>query len=533
MKTLILLTLLFLGGDLMPRILYLTGATSEEELSEEVVERFEHLADHPLDINTASRRKLLSTGLFSAFQAASLLEYREETGPVRSMLELSLIDGFSADLAHALEPFVLLASDAPPGAQKPRNFSQTLRARGGVRLEEGELPSWSGKAVWQGQWKDRATLTLSSAPTFAASFRAGPLSLFAGDYNTRFGQGLLLWSGFALSGVPSGSAISRNPAGITTSASYSPAMRRRGAAFELELKGLTLSGFWSVPGLFGGNAAFYGRRLSASLTALANAGVPMVSADFKYSPGGVALFGEAAWDFGSGVGAALLGADWVPAYGARVGIAARYYPDGYHCETASPLRSGTKARDEAGVSLAGSWSWAELTLDAARHPSAGTTHLRTILKLSPRFGQEGRCLDLSFRGSVRWRPEESWPWRIDLRTDLAGTLGPWHAGLRANVLHSRGWGFLVYAEAGWKTDRAGAWLRLTAFDVQYWEDRIYAYQRDAPGEFSVPACYGRGLSASLYAYWKPFYLTVAPVLYECGVKASRLDVKLSVVWRGR
>ena len=36
-----------------------------------------------------------------------------------------------------------------------------------------------------------------------------------------------------------------------------------------------------------------------------------------------------------------------------------------------------------------------------------------------------------------------------------------------------------------------------------WDDRIYVYERDAPGSFSVPARYGRGWSASLYLAWQP------------------------------
>lgn len=30
-----------------------------------------------------------------------------------------------------------------------------------------------------------------------------------------------------------------------------------------------------------------------------------------------------------------------------------------------------------------------------------------------------------------------------------------------------------------------------------WDDRIYSYERDAPGNFNVPAYYGRGFSVNL------------------------------------
>jgi hypothetical protein len=38
--------------------------------------------------------------------------------------------------------------------------------------------------------------------------------------------------------------------------------------------------------------------------------------------------------------------------------------------------------------------------------------------------------------------------------------------------------------------------------VDEWEDRIYAYERDLPGSFNVPAFYGRGYWISLSGNWK-------------------------------
>ena len=57
--------------------------------------------------------------------------------------------------------------------------------------------------------------------------------------------------------------------------------------------------------------------------------------------------------------------------------------------------------------------------------------------------------------------------------------------------------FLSYLEGGYKTDILTLWLRAGLFRVDDWADRIYAYERDAPGNFSVPAYYGRGFWLSL------------------------------------
>lgn len=39
-------------------------------------------------------------------------------------------------------------------------------------------------------------------------------------------------------------------------------------------------------------------------------------------------------------------------------------------------------------------------------------------------------------------------------------------------------------------------LRGTVFRVDNWDDRIYFYERDIPGSFTVPAYYGRGYSVA-------------------------------------
>ena len=74
---------------LMASIVYLTGAESVEEIDSEEIERFERLAAHPVDMNMVAESRLRETGLFSAYQLASLREYRNVHGDIMSMTELS------------------------------------------------------------------------------------------------------------------------------------------------------------------------------------------------------------------------------------------------------------------------------------------------------------------------------------------------------------------------------------------------------------------------------------------------------------
>ena len=76
--------------NVLEAIARLAGAEDIEALDPSEVEMYEYLAAHPLDLNRSSRAKLLSTGLFTPFQVASLLDYRDDSGDILSLTELSI-----------------------------------------------------------------------------------------------------------------------------------------------------------------------------------------------------------------------------------------------------------------------------------------------------------------------------------------------------------------------------------------------------------------------------------------------------------
>ncbi|MCQ2136920.1 MAG: hypothetical protein MJY67_08405, partial [Bacteroidales bacterium] len=65
-------------------VLLVSGADSEEELDESLMERYLSLSQRPLRLNRMSRSALISSGLFSLFQVASFLDYRQRQGDVLS-----------------------------------------------------------------------------------------------------------------------------------------------------------------------------------------------------------------------------------------------------------------------------------------------------------------------------------------------------------------------------------------------------------------------------------------------------------------
>jgi hypothetical protein len=99
---------------------------------------------------------------------------------------------------------------------------------------------------------------------------------------------------------------------------------------------------------------------------------------------------------------------------------------------------------------------------------------------------------------------------------------------------------LGYIEGGYIPGCISAYLRLGLFMVDDWDDRIYVYERDAPGNFNVPAFYGRGLWTSAYLSSKPkqwlkLYLRASYISYVFMPletrKPGRAELKFQCVFR--
>ena len=104
------------NNALLRSVAFLTGAEDVESLDQQEIDRYFYYAAHPLRINSASLSRLVSSGLFSQYQAASLLDYRQRQGDVLSEAELALVDGFGEETARALSLFVSFESDRLPGS---------------------------------------------------------------------------------------------------------------------------------------------------------------------------------------------------------------------------------------------------------------------------------------------------------------------------------------------------------------------------------------------------------------------------------
>ena len=78
------------------------GLSSEDEISDEELERFADMLRRPLQLNSMSRSRLASSGLFTGYQLASLLEHRQRFGDIMSFAELASVDGFGHQFVELL-----------------------------------------------------------------------------------------------------------------------------------------------------------------------------------------------------------------------------------------------------------------------------------------------------------------------------------------------------------------------------------------------------------------------------------------------
>ena len=505
-------------------VLHLSGAASVEELTESELERYQSLAERPLDLNLASRSQLLATGFFTPFQVESILDYIRSSGDILSTAELAAVSGIGLQMAKDLEFFFVMNSSGLLGASKKGSLYADAQMRQSVR--SGKWTSaMKASSTLDSRYSARLAVKNETLTSASLSYSGRTLSgLIVGSFSARFGQGLLMWSGFSLSGLSTVSSFSRNASGLAPCSTLSPESCFNGVAAAVDVGRSTISLAADFQGVQMLNLNHMWKRTSASLTAVHSPEGYRASADLRTTLGKCTLLGEGALDLVGGGTAGLLGAVWNIAYGKKSALLLRAYSPSYSSPWAGAARSSTKVSNEYAASAGVQLPWLSATADAAWHPSGGDWQYKGIVNLQHSWG----ALTPSLKISTRYRPQaEKENLRTDIRFDLDGSWGELQAHLRVNVLRCVSWGWLGYAEAGWKGD-ASLWLRATVFDIGSWADRIYVYERDVPGSFNVPAYYGRGYSLSLYAGWKELRVRLSTTRYPGGEKSPSWELKLMI-----
>lgn len=530
-------------------IMRLLEVENPEELDSQIVEQLSVYMEHPVRINSATAARLTESGLFTQYQAASIIDYRERNGDILSFAELACVDGFSESAAEILCPFVSLESYAQAGRSSSwKGYGTnvlTMRSSGRIKGPAMDYAyglkyhSSPGGSVELGIACSRPYSAKDHIPRTGSFYLAGYGrkrlgKIIIGDFNLRYGQGLSLWSGFRTSGFSYPQSFSMRPSGISPCRSFNGENAFRGIAADFNAGRFTISASLASGGLYklmygkkgqkltlmpAVNAGWTGRSFQISLTfcgetAELSAGMSgnpfdqaLVSADFRGNIRGVNIFGEAAFEFVRSVPRALAGAALRICGDLEAGILCRYTEKEYGITAGGSFSTGKRIRLKGREGFGSS---------VARH--SGMFSIDAVRFTVPKYGAEGESCQLkmrldynlqvsssvaiAFRVSERLRTEGEAN-RTDIRCDTEYSSGKWMFSARFNALFCKDFAFLSYIEGGYRAGIVAVWLRAGVFRADSWQDRIYSYERDAPGNFNVPAYYGRGC-------WEAFTIGIRP-----------------------
>ncbi len=203
-----------------------------------VLELLRDLAEQPLDLNKLTAEELGSSMLLSSQQINSLIAYRDRMGKFTHIYELNAVPGIDKSAAELLSHFVYIPEEQPqemPLAKLLTRGGHTIFARyqRTLQLADGFKESYEGDSLIAPRFlgnpdryylryryklgtKISYGLTAEKDPGeefftgsqrrgfdfYSAHFflrNVGPFKYLAlGDYELRFGQGLVVWSGIGL-----------------------------------------------------------------------------------------------------------------------------------------------------------------------------------------------------------------------------------------------------------------------------------------------------------------------------------------------
>lgn len=497
-------------------------AKEQEELSEEELEHLSGFLKRRLALNGASRDELYASGIFTKYQVASLMDYRQRSGPCLSFLELASLDGFGDEFVSRIKPFITL--DHYPDLKGRADSEFTARASLRSTQENTRYGYTSRYKLDVGDFLktslacSRSLDVMGVAPdavciSVETRFRKLPLSLTAGDFNARFGQGLTLWTGSDFTSLNTPSTFMKRHFGVTSSTSYTGNSTLTGLAAEVAVRNLSVSGYVAMPGIKtmkhapqklriqpAVNLSYAWRTGQAGVSQILEFGglrreiyIPTMktSCDFSLCVKGIDVFSELMFDWVTMSPSAIAGTVFPIKDMWSMAALVRSHDSEHKLALSSSVND--RKRVDGSMST-------ELTLystpkdDDEQMSIQWKFHSQWKFVLNEQF-------QLSLRLTERLR---SWGqmFRTDLRSDISWQSDIFTVTLRLNGLQCENYSFLSYVEGGYKSGRISLYLRQGIFVVDDWDDRIYAYERDVPGAYNSPAFYGRGLWTSLMSSWK-------------------------------
>lgn len=240
--------------------------TASESDAQQFLENLETWRNRPLNLNTASREDLLSMHLLNNLQIENFLAYRTQMGPFLNEYELQAVPGWELTDIRRMLNFSRIASGLerrnarlwqglykgddellfrwgapnPPNyffrevEGRPYNWAFRYRHTYDNRLRFGfTAENDPGEALFYGS--NRQGFDFYSAHLFLHNLDGAVKTVALGDYSARFGQGVLLQTGFSPGKSAETTAVTRGGRKLNAYGAFGEAFFFRGAATTVAL----------------------------------------------------------------------------------------------------------------------------------------------------------------------------------------------------------------------------------------------------------------------------------------------------------
>lgn len=245
-------------------------------------ERRQYYLVHPLDINNVSFEQFAESGIFNELQIDALLRHISINGKLLSIEELQTIDGFDLASIRTIIPYIIVKPEPDLIRKGLSNILKEGRQQVIIRTQQvlenqkGYSPKenpddvrYMGSALklytrYRFIYNTNVSFGITGEKDAGEEFFKGSnkngfdfysahlfikdksLNAVAiGDYQIKYGQGLVLWSGLAQGKTADVLNIKRNNTGIRPYNSVNEFSYLRGVALSYALKRCTVDAFYS------------------------------------------------------------------------------------------------------------------------------------------------------------------------------------------------------------------------------------------------------------------------------------------------
>lgn len=243
---------------------------------------------NPLNINTATREELEKLHILNDFQIKSLQDYISRNGEMVSLYELQLVHGFSFDQIEMILPFVSVSEEITQRKTSIKNIlkygnhqifiraQNVLEEQAGYRSISDSALAVSPNSKYLGnsyriysrykfQYRDEVYFGFTAEKDpgeeffkgnnkqgfdyYSAHLQINNIGVFKtitlGDFEAKYGQGLVLWSGFGMGKSPYVLNIRKRAQGLRKYSSTNENVFMRGAGTTIAVKDFDISAFFS------------------------------------------------------------------------------------------------------------------------------------------------------------------------------------------------------------------------------------------------------------------------------------------------